>query len=89
MLRLITLIGGLVLLWAIFAFGGRTRAPVIEEDIRGRTSAAVADAGFAGVTVDADGRDVRLEGTVASESEIDAAETVLGVCAGYASSTAG
>lgn len=72
------LIVGLVLLWALFYFGARGQAPVIEADIQGRSQAAVSDAGFAGVVASADGRDVTLTGAVPGEADVDRVGTVAG-----------
>jgi OOP family OmpA-OmpF porin len=82
MLRLVTLIGGLVLLWAVFAFGGRPHAPVIQEDVRARTAAAIGQAGYDGVTVAVDGRDVTLTGSVVASADIDAAEATASAVRG-------
>lgn len=82
MLRLVTLIGGLVLLWAVFAFDGRPHAPVIEGDVRVRTAAAVGDAGYDGVTVAGDGRDVTVTGSVVASADIDAAEATASAVRG-------
>ena len=73
MLRLVTAISGLVLLWAVFYVGGRPAAPVIEEDVRLRTSQGIRNAGYDSVAVEVDGRDVTLQGTVPAQSDIDAA----------------
>ena len=62
MLRLVTAISGLVLLWAVFYVGGRPAAPVIEEDVRLRTSQGIRNAGYDSVAVEVDGRDVTLQG---------------------------
>jgi OOP family OmpA-OmpF porin len=76
MTRFITFVIGLILFWALFQFLARPQAPIIEEDIRTRTQAAVADNGYPDVVAGADGRDVTLSGTVASEPEIDAVGSV-------------
>ena len=82
MLRLVTLIGGLALLWAVFALDGRPHAPVIEEDVRATTAAAVSDARYDGVTVAVDGRDVTLTGSVVASADIDAAEATASAMRG-------
>ena len=82
MQRLVMLVAGFVLLWALFEFGALTRAPVIEADIQARTSAAIDAAGLDSVSVGTDGRDVSLHGTVLSDDEVGRA----GQCAVCASS---
>jgi OOP family OmpA-OmpF porin len=81
--RLITLIVGLLALWALFEFGGRTQAPVIQADIQSRTEAALDVAGLDDVVVSADGLDVSLSGTVSEDAEVgqagDVATAVRGV----------
>ena len=83
MQRLVMLVAGLVLLWALFEFGALTRAPVIEADIQARTSAAIDGAGLGSVSVSTDGRDVSLRGTVLSDDDVgragQVAEAVRGV----------
>ena len=71
--RLITLAVGLVLLWALFNFGARAKAPEIQADIQSRTQAALAEQGYSDAVATADGRDVTLTGTVASEEAVEAA----------------
>lgn len=73
MKKLITLAIGLVLLWALFNFGARAKAPEIQADIQSRTQAALIENGFADAVATADGRDVTLTGTVASEADLEAA----------------
>ena len=73
MSRLILLIVGLCLLWALFAFGAKGRAPVIEADVDSRVEAVLADLGLDDVVVITDGRDVLLEGTVTTSDKADAA----------------
>jgi len=81
--RMIILIVGLVALWALFEFGGLTKAPVIQADIQSRTEAAIGAAGLDDVVVSADGLDVSLSGTVADDTEVaqatDVAAAVRGV----------
>ena len=80
MSRLIPLILGLVIFWALFEFGARTHAPVIQADIQSRTDAAISATGFADVDVSTDGRDVSLSGSVASaEAVASAGEIAIGV----------
>jgi len=81
--RMIILIVGLLALWALFEFGGLTKAPVIQADIQSRTEAAIAAAGLDDVVVSADGLDVNLSGTVADDAKVtqatDVAAAVRGV----------
>lgn len=83
MSRMITLVVGLLALWALFEFGGRTQAPVIQADIQSRTEAAIAATGLDDVVVSADGLDVGLSGTVTGDAEVgqatDVAAAVRGV----------
>lgn len=83
MSRLIVIVIGMVLLWALFEFGASTRAPVIQRDIQDRTSMAMTGAGLANVAVAADGRDVYLSGEVSDEQDVsragDIAANVRGV----------
>lgn len=83
MSKLITLVFGVLLLWAVFHFGARSQAPVIQDDIQHRTAAAVADAGYTDVSVTTDGRDVTLVGEVADDESVlvvgDIANAVRGV----------
>ena len=76
MSRLITIVVGMILLWALFEFGARSRAPEIQADIQLRTETAMVDAGYDGVTVDVDGRDVHLSGEVADEASVNNASDV-------------
>jgi OOP family OmpA-OmpF porin len=71
MSRLIVIIAGLLLLWALFEFGAVSKAPEIQQDIQSRSAAAIADAGYDGVTVSADGRNLRLSGEVADQGSVD------------------
>ena len=76
----IAIIAGLLLLWALFEFGAKSKAPVIQQDIQTRTQAALADAGYSDVAATADGRDVGLSGTVADDESVAAvADTASGV----------
>ena len=81
--KIVTLIVGLVVLLALFQFGARTKAPVIQNDIQSRTESALAAADLADVHVVVDGRDVALSGSVADEARskqaIDIAADVRGV----------
>jgi OOP family OmpA-OmpF porin len=70
------LVVGVALLLALYFLGARTRAPVIEDDIQTRTSAAMMSAGFGGVMVATDGRDVTLTGTVADAGSVETAGNV-------------
>jgi outer membrane protein OmpA-like peptidoglycan-associated protein len=83
MSRLVVIIAGLLLLWALFEFGAVSKAPEIEQDIQARAAAAIADAGYDGVTVSADGRNLRLGGEVADQESVnsvaDIANGVRGV----------
>lgn len=83
MSRLIAIVVGMILLWALFEFGARTRAPEIQTDIQNRTELAMSDAGYDGLTVSVDGRDVMLSGEVADESSVgssaEIAQDVRGV----------
>ena len=73
--RLIVIGAGLLLFWALFQFGGRTQAPVIQADINDRTTSAMAAQGLTDVMVATDGRDVTLTGTVSADAERQLAET--------------
>jgi len=76
----IAIIAGVLLLWALFEFSAKTKAPEIQQDIQTRTAAAIADAGYDDVVVSADGRDVSLAGSVADEGAIvTATDTASGV----------
>ena len=78
--RLIILIVGFVLLWAIFEFGARHRAPVIESDVDSRVEALLADMGLTDVAVTTDGRDVLLAGSVATPDQaVQAAEAAIAI----------
>lgn len=81
--RMIILIVGSVALWALFEFGGRNQAAVIQADIQSRTAAAIAAAGLGDVLVSADGLDVSLSGTVSDDAGLgqatDAAAALRGV----------
>jgi outer membrane protein OmpA-like peptidoglycan-associated protein len=70
----IAIFGGMLLLWALFEFGAKSKAPEIQQDIQTRTAAAISDAGYEDVNVSVDGRDVTLTGSVAVEESIAAAE---------------
>ncbi len=70
MSRLIAVIAGLLLLWALFEFGAKSKAPEIQQDIQSRSAAAIADAGYDDVSVSADGRKLRLSGEVADQESI-------------------
>jgi len=74
--RLVTLVVGLALLWALFNFGARAKAPEIEADIQDRSQAALSEQGYGDVAASADGRDVTLTGTVASDADRGSAESV-------------
>jgi len=74
--RLVTLAVGLALLWALFNFGARAKAPEIEADIQDRSQAALSEQGYADVAASTDGRDVTLTGTVASDADRGSAESV-------------
>lgn len=76
MSRLIAIVVGILLLWTLFQFGARPKAPEIQLDIQTRTSAAVADAGFDAVIVTTDGRDVLLTGEVSDEQAVGQVEGV-------------
>ena len=76
MMRLITIVTGMLLLWALFEFGASMWAPLIEADIQSRTEVAMDDAGYSDVIVNVDGRDVKLSGEVADESFVDAVNGV-------------
>lgn len=73
MRRLLLLL--LVLALAVLAvFCIRHRAPLIEADVQSRSSARLAEAGLSEAAVVVDGRNVLLEGTVASDERKQAAE---------------
>ena len=78
MSRLIAVIAGLLLLWALFEFGARSTAPEIQQDIQTRTDAALNAAGYVDVSANVDGRDVSLGGTV---DDADSVATVSDVAA--------
>jgi OOP family OmpA-OmpF porin len=71
--RLIFLIIGLLAFLALFQFGARPKAPVIQQDIQTRVAAAMVDAGYSDVVVNVDGRDVTLSGSVSSEDGVELA----------------
>ena len=81
--KLVTLIVGLIVLWALFQFGARSNAPAIQADIQSRAELAIGDADLGDVSVAVDGRDVSLSGTVSTEAgaqqAIDVAAGVRGV----------
>ena len=81
--KLTTLVFGVLAFWALFQFGARPQAPVIQQDIQTRVSAAMVDAGLDGVEVAVDGRDVSLLGSVSANEDItragDIAYSVRGV----------
>ena len=83
MSRLIAIVVGMLLLWALFDFGARLKAPVIERDVQSRTKIAIEDAGLHDVSVVADGRDIVLGGEVADERSVrpaaDIAASIRGV----------
>ena len=58
--RIVTIVVGLALFWALFSFGARAKAPEIQADIQNRTQAALTEQGFADVIAIADGRDITL-----------------------------
>ncbi len=68
--RMIILIVGMLALWALFEFGGRSKAPIIQADIQSRTAAAIVAAGLDDVVVSADGLDVSLSGTVSDDAQV-------------------
>ena len=68
--KLITLIIGLAVLWALFEFGAKSRAPIIQADIQNRTETAISDAALNGVSVSTDGRDITLSGNVSSDADL-------------------
>jgi OOP family OmpA-OmpF porin len=70
MSRLIAIIAGLLLLWALFEFGAVSKAPEIQQDIQSRAATAIVDAGYDDVTVSADGRDLHLGGEVAEQESV-------------------
>ncbi|MFT5501162.1 MAG: OOP family OmpA-OmpF porin [Woeseiaceae bacterium] len=82
MSRLIAIVAGMLLLWALFEFGASQKAPVIQADIQSRTETALADGGFDNVSATVDGRDVQLDGDVGEEwmigEVVSAAESVRG-----------
>ncbi|MGI9200453.1 MAG: OmpA family protein [Woeseiaceae bacterium] len=76
----IAIIAGILLLWALFEFGAKSKAPEIQQDIQTRTATAISDAGYGDVVATADGRDVNLSGSVAEEGQIaTATDTASGV----------
>lgn len=81
--RMIILIVGMLALWALFEFGGLSKAPIIQADIQSRTAAAIVAAGLDDVVVSADGLDVSLSGTVSDDAQVgqasDIATSVNGV----------
>lgn len=80
MMKWLTLLVGLLLFWALFEYGARPQAPVIQADIQARTAAAVSLAGYDQVTVSTDGRDVTLSGQVPDAASIgDAGQTARDV----------
>jgi outer membrane protein OmpA-like peptidoglycan-associated protein len=64
----VLVLGGLALA-ILLVLCPQVRGPAIEADILERTQAAVTSAGFAGARVVVDGRDVTLQGTVASTEQ--------------------
>ena len=81
--KLVTLIVGLIVLWALFQFGARSKAPAIQADIQSRAELAIGNAELADVSVTVDGRDVALSGSVTNDVQIqqaiDVATGVRGV----------
>jgi OOP family OmpA-OmpF porin len=73
----VILLVGLLLVWALFEFGARPRAPEIQADIHSRSTAAVTQAGIDGITVTTDGRDVTLSGQAANQDIIDEAGRIV------------
>lgn len=71
------LIVGLALFWLLFEYGAKSQAPGIQEDILGRSAAAVAAAGYGEVAVDADGRDVLLFGQAPDQETIENAVRIV------------
>jgi len=70
MTRLIAIVVGMFMLWALFEFGARSSAPSIQQDVQSRAADAVAAAGYDRVSVIVDGRDVQLTGEVGDEQSI-------------------
>lgn len=68
---------GLLLLWALFEYGARPRAPEIQADIQARSQAAVNQAGYDRVAVNTDGRDVTLSGEVSNQDIADDAGRIV------------
>jgi outer membrane protein OmpA-like peptidoglycan-associated protein len=68
----VLVLGGLALA-ILLVLCPQVRGPAIEADILERTQAAMASAGFVGAHVEVDGRDVILDGTVASAVQRDEA----------------
>jgi len=78
--KIVTLVVGLIALWALFQFGARNKAPVIQDDIQARTEMAIIAADLTEVQVSVDGRDVVLSGSVATdEQSAQAMETASNV----------
>lgn len=66
--RALILIVGFGLLGLLTWFCVDQQVPRIEADLSKRATAVLVDGGFADISVTADGRDLRLTGTVASEA---------------------
>ena len=80
MSKWLTILVGLLLLWALFDYGARLRAPEIQADIQARSQAAVSQAGYDQIAVNTDGRDVTLSGQVPDQDIAeDAGRIVSGV----------
>ena len=76
MSKVVAGIVGLILLFLLYQFGARQKAPEIQADIQARTSAAVAANDLPDVRVMTDGRDVTLTGTVRSSDDIGRAGSI-------------
>ncbi|MGI9328134.1 MAG: BON domain-containing protein [Pseudomonadales bacterium] len=68
MVRALIVIVGLASLGLLIWFCVDQQVPRIEGDLRKRATAVLVEGGFADIIVTADGRDLRLNGTVASEA---------------------
>lgn len=65
---------GLALLATVSLHAARTKAPAIEADIQARVETELANISMSKIEVDVDGRDVKLSGTVVSDSHTVLAE---------------
>jgi OOP family OmpA-OmpF porin len=73
----LTIAVALALFLALFQYGARPLAPVIQADIHARSAATVSQAGYGEILVLADGRDVSLSGQAPDQESIDDAVRIV------------